>query len=110
MSSSARAEQKWATPGGASHSTTADRTRCIDFGVTDRETPRQPDRHEVVTHVLGSDLRGQGADPLRPDRFEQHVVPVEIEKLLLTACERANIDGSGRIDPHSLKRGMMCNW
>jgi hypothetical protein len=34
---------------------------------------------------------------------------MEIEKLLLTACERANIDGLGRIDPHSLKRGVMRN-
>src|SRR5713226_2508016 len=34
---------------------------------------------------------------------------MEIEKLLLTARERANIDGLGRIDPHSLKRGVMRN-
>lgn len=35
---------------------------------------------------------------------------MEIEKLLLTACERANIDGASRIDPHALKRWMMRNW
>ncbi|WP_247386968.1 MULTISPECIES: hypothetical protein, partial [unclassified Bradyrhizobium] len=26
----------------------------IDFGVNDLATARQPDRHEVVTHVLGT--------------------------------------------------------
>lgn len=35
---------------------------------------------------------------------------MEIEKLLLTACERANIYVRGRIDAHSLKRGVMRNW
>jgi hypothetical protein len=34
---------------------------------------------------------------------------MEIEKLLLTARERTNIDGLGCIDPHSLKRGVMRN-
>jgi hypothetical protein len=35
---------------------------------------------------------------------------MEIEKLLLTACERADIYVLGRIDPHSLKRGVMRYW
>ncbi len=35
---------------------------------------------------------------------------MEIEKLLLTACESADIYILGRIDPHSLKRGVMRNW
>ena len=34
---------------------------------------------------------------------------MEVEKLLLAACERANIDGLGRINPHSRKRRMMSN-
>jgi hypothetical protein len=34
---------------------------------------------------------------------------VEIEKLLLTACESANIDRPNRIDSHTLKRWLMCN-
>src|SRR5450755_5015968 len=34
---------------------------------------------------------------------------MEIEKLLLTACERADINGPGRIDPHSLKRLVLSN-
>ena len=35
---------------------------------------------------------------------------MEIKKFPLTACERANIDRFGRIDAHSLKRGVMRNW
>jgi hypothetical protein len=34
---------------------------------------------------------------------------VEIEKLLLAACERANIDGLSRIDSRALKRWTMRN-
>jgi hypothetical protein len=30
--------------------------------------------------------------------------------MLLTACERADTKVLGRIDPHSLKRGVMRNW
>ena len=45
----------------------------------------------------------------RIDGFKQHVVSVKIEKLLLAACEPANIDRRSRIDSHALKRRMMRN-
>src|SRR6266581_4734059 len=66
-----------------------------------------PDR--LLWIFLYSGRRRRRTDSLRSDRFEQHVVSVEIEKLLLTACERANIDSPDRIDPHALKRWLMCN-
>jgi hypothetical protein len=48
-------------------------------------------------------------DELRLYSSKQHVVSVEIQKLLLAACERTNIDVSGRINPHALERQTMRN-
>src|ERR1700736_911720 len=66
-------------------------------------------RRSNVMKFLRFGRRRRRMRSLRPNRFKQHVVSMEIEKLLLTACEHTNIDGRGRIDPHALKRGVMRN-
>src|ERR1700730_642047 len=89
-----------------------DSTRCCELGVMEPvrvriHRPASIPRPTVKNFALRS--AASKTDPLRPDRFEQHVVSVEIEKLLLTVSERANINSPGRIDPHAPKRGVIRN-